>query len=77
MRGDSIFMRRITDRSWDRDFNGGAVTVTPVSGTGVHDSTGARYELLGGTLILHYPSYPANAPVETVESLFRLGALQA
>ncbi len=72
LRADSIFMRPVTDRSWDRDFNGGAVTVTPVSSSGVYGQSGARFEVSSETLVLHFLTYPADAPVETSESLARL-----
>jgi hypothetical protein len=72
VRGDSIFMRPVTDRNWDRDFNGGAVMVTPVSGAGIYGQAGARFEISGEILVLHFLIYPADAPVETSEALARV-----
>jgi hypothetical protein len=72
VRGDSIFLRATINRNWDRDFYGGEVRVTPVSSTGTYGPGGARFEILGQTLLLHYLSYPADAPVETTESLLRV-----
>ncbi|MDB4914458.1 MAG: hypothetical protein JWM95_2102 [Gemmatimonadetes bacterium] len=74
VRGDSLFMRAVTNRSWDRDFYGGAVIVTQVNNVDIHGD-GARYEFVGERLTLHYLSYPADAPVETAETFFRLGEL--
>lgn len=72
VREDSLFMRGVTTRSWDRDFNGGQVTVTQVGSRGMYGNPGARFELLDRALILHYLTYPADAAVETMESLFRI-----
>ena len=72
VRGDSVFMRATTVRNWDRDFNGGAVTITPVTtGVGPFGYGGARYEARRDSLILHFISYPADAPVETSEAFAR------
>jgi hypothetical protein len=71
VRGDSIYMGPVVTRSWDRNFNGGAVIVTPVSSNGPNESGGVRYEFSGGNLILRYFTYPADAPVETVTSYSR------
>jgi hypothetical protein len=72
VRGDSIFMRAILSRNWDRDFFGGVERVTPVNSSGVYGQGGARFEIIGETLVLHFLSYPADAPVETTESLVRV-----
>jgi hypothetical protein len=71
VRGDSLFMRATTVRSWDRDFNGGVETVTAVADGGPYGSGGARFEVRKDSLVLHYISYPADAPVETSEALAR------
>ena len=71
VRGDSMFLRSTVVRSWDRDFYGGKVTVTPVSDVGPWGYRGARYEVRGDSLVLHYLSYPADAAVETTESYVR------
>src|SRR3954463_9168321 len=65
VRGDSIFMQATVVRSWDRDFNGGAVIVTPVSGVSPYGFGGARVEVRNDSLVLHFLTYPADAPVET------------
>lgn len=70
MRGDSVFLRSTVVRTWDRDFNGGAVIVTPVTGS-PYGEAGARFEIRNDSLVLHYLSYPADAPVETLEALAR------
>ena len=70
VRGDSVFLRSTLVRSWDRDFNGGAVIVTPVTGS-PYGEAGARFEIRNDSLVLHYLSYPADAPVETTEALAR------
>lgn len=70
-RGDSLFARATTVRNWDRDFNGGVVTVTPVRDGGPYGSPGAHFEIRNDSLVLRYLSYPADAPVETTEALRR------
>jgi len=73
VRNDSLFRRATVTRSWDRNFYGGAVIVTPVTEGGVlGDAGGARYEILGETLVLHYLSYPADAAVETSQQFQRV-----
>lgn len=70
VRGDSIFMRATLARAWDRDFNGGAVTTTLIEAPSVDG--GARFELQGQNLTLHFLSYPADAAVETTEVFARM-----
>ena len=70
VRDDSIFMRTAVVRSWDRDFNGGAVTTTLVGAPSIDG--GARFEVRGQSLTLHFLSYPADAAVETTEVFARL-----
>ena len=72
VRGDSLFKTPTVIRNWDRNFYGGAVIVTPVTWGGPYVNGGERYELTVGTLILHYLTYPADAPVETMTSYSRL-----
>lgn len=71
VRGDSLFLRSAIERSWSRDFFGGAVTVSAVDNTRSCGGGGARFEIIAATLILHYLSCPADAPVETSETLYR------
>ena len=72
VRGDSLFAHASVAQTWDRDFNGGFVTITLVRGGGPYGEAGARFEIRNDSLSLHYLSYPADAPVETVETLSRV-----
>lgn len=72
IRNDSIFMGTVVNRDWARDFYGGKVIVTPVTTTGQYADHGARYEVSSETLVLHFLTYPADAPIETMASYSRI-----
>ena len=75
-RNDSLFLQPHVLRTWDRYFNGGRESVSQVDYSlpqpGRPDNSGSRYEVRSETLRLHYLSYPADAPVETEATYFRV-----
>jgi hypothetical protein len=73
VRGDSVFRELRRQVTWDR-FYGASSPEWVVDLTGVpYYKSGARYELRGPVLILHYLTYPADAPVETTMILQAVG----
>ena len=65
VRGDSVFREIRREVSWDRFYGADSPEhVTDLTGNPYYRS-GARYEVRGPVLVLHYLTYPADAPVET------------
>ncbi len=76
VRSDSLFMQPDFLRTWDRYFNSGKESVSQADyilpQPGQPDRSGSRFDVSEETLRLHYLSYPADAPVETEATYFRV-----
>lgn len=71
VRGDSVFRELRRQVTWDRFYGANSPEwVTDLTGI-PYSHSGARYELRGPVLVLHYLTYPADAPVETTMMLQR------
>ena len=71
VRGDSVFREIRREVSWDRFYGVNSPEhVTDLTGNPFYKS-GARYQVQGPVLVLHYLTYPADAPVETTMILQR------
>jgi hypothetical protein len=71
VRGDSVFRELRREITWDRFYGANSPErVTNLAGNPYYRS-GARFEVRGPVLVLHFLTYPADAPVETTMILQR------
>ena len=76
-RGYSLFLRTTVLRTWDRDFNGGTVIVTPANTGSPYGPGALHFDVRNDSLVLHFLGYCSNGVTETTAAFARLLAIEA